>query len=92
MVGCLCANLTGLHFRGGGAMKKPTAHWSQLRAELEAQAKGRELERRAQKLLGIELIDIGFKRLARQLHPDVGGSHEDMARLNRARKRLTDFA
>jgi hypothetical protein len=32
-------------------------------------------------LLGLRLIDIGWKVLARELHPDKGGSREAMTRL-----------
>lgn len=40
-----------------------------------------------QELAG-KLIDIGYKELAREVHPDSGGSHDEMARLNRVRERL----
>jgi len=45
-------------------------------------------EREAQRTLGRQLIDIGYKVLARKLHPDRGGSREAMARLNAVRDRL----
>ena len=38
------------------------------------------------------MVDIGYKELARKLHPDVGGSHEEMARLNAARQRLRRYS
>lgn len=41
-----------------------------------------------QTLLGLRLIDIGYKTLAKELHPDMGGSQDAMARLNRVRERL----
>jgi len=31
------------------------------------------------------MIDLGYKALAKELHPDKGGSSEVMARLNRVR-------
>lgn len=34
-----------------------------------------------------DVIDANFKRLARDRHPDTGGSHEEMAELNLARER-----
>ena len=37
--------------------------------------------------LALELIDIGWKALATRLHPDRGGSHAAMRRLNRVRQR-----
>lgn len=45
-------------------------------------------EREAQKALALQLIDIGYKVLARTLHPDKGGSREAMVRLNAVRDRL----
>jgi hypothetical protein len=45
-------------------------------------------ESRAQKELGLQLIEIGYKVLAKKLHPDKGGSREAMARLNAVRNRL----
>jgi hypothetical protein len=38
--------------------------------------------------LAYKLIDIGFKVLASKLHPDKGGSHEAMARLNKVKTLL----
>lgn len=48
----------------------------------------RAQEREAEAKLGLRLIDIGFKVLAQELHPDRGGSKEAMARLSRVRDRL----
>lgn len=45
-------------------------------------------EREAQRKLALQLIDIGYKVLARELHPDKGGSREAMARLNAVRDKL----
>lgn len=45
-------------------------------------------ERDAQRTLGLQLIDIGYKVLARTLHPDKGGSRQAMSRLNAVRDRL----
>lgn len=36
----------------------------------------------------LRIIDIGYKALATKLHPDMGGSQEEMARLNHVRERL----
>src|SRR5215813_8432849 len=36
-------------------------------------------EREAQRTLALQLIDIGYKVLARKLHPDRGGSRDAMA-------------
>ena len=48
----------------------------------------RREERVAERKLGLQLIDIGFKVLAKTLHPDSGGSREAMQRLNAVRSRL----
>jgi hypothetical protein len=48
----------------------------------------RDEERDAQRKLAVQLIDIGFKVLAKTLHPDKGGSRAAMARLNAVRDRL----
>ena len=42
----------------------------------------------AERQLALQLIDIGYKVLARTLHPDKGGSRDAMARLNAVRDRL----
>ena len=46
----------------------------------------------AETTLALELIDIGYKALARELHPDLGGSTNEMVRLNQARERLKAHA
>jgi hypothetical protein len=52
----------------------------------------RREERKAEAQLGLRLIDIGYKVLARELHPDkVGGSREAMTRLNRVKDRLKSY-
>jgi len=49
----------------------------------------RQQEREAKFKLKLRIIDIGYKVLARELHPDkVGGSREAMTRLNEARNEL----
>ena len=63
------------------------------RAQREALRLGEELTRRqerdAEYQLGLRLIDIGYRVLAKELHPDkVGGSREAMQRLNRVKDRL----
>lgn len=49
-------------------------------------------EREAQRELALQLIDIGYKVLARTLHPDKGGSRDAMSRLNAVRDRLKQNA
>ncbi len=48
----------------------------------------RAQEREAERTLALRLIDIGFKVLSKELHPDRGGSRDAMQRLNRVRDRL----
>lgn len=52
----------------------------------------RQQERDAEKQLALRLIDIGFKILVKELHPDKGGSRDAMSRLNRVRDRLKQHA
>lgn len=52
----------------------------------------RRQERDAEQQLALRLIDIGYKVLAKELHPDRGGSRDAMARLNRVRDRLKQSA
>ena len=52
----------------------------------------RQQERDAEKKLAHRLIDIGFKILSKELHPDKGGSRDAMSRLNRVRDRLKQHA
>jgi hypothetical protein len=54
----------------------------------EDEFRTRVQERKAEAQLGLRLISIGYKVLARELHPDKGGSREAMTRLNRVRDRL----
>lgn len=48
----------------------------------------RQQEHLADKQLALRLIEIGYKVLAKELHPDRGGSRDAMSRLNRVRDRL----
>jgi len=52
----------------------------------------RQQERDAERKLALRLIDIGFKILVKELHPDKGGSRDAMSRLNRVRDRLWQHA
>ena len=59
---------------------------------LQDEELSRQQERKAERELALKLIDIGYKVLARELHPDKGGSRDAMSRLNRVRKHLQHFA
>lgn len=42
------------------------------------------LELNASALMGISEAEAAYRRLAKKVHPDTGGSHEQMSRLNQA--------
>ena len=48
----------------------------------------RQQERTEEQKLALRLIDIGYRVLAKELHPDHGGSRDAMTRLSRVRDRL----
>jgi hypothetical protein len=52
----------------------------------------RQQERDEERKLALKLIDIGFKVLAKELHPDKGGTRDAMSRLGRVRDRLKSHA
>ena len=52
----------------------------------------KEKERQAEYQLALRLIEIGYKVLAKELHPDKGGTKDSMARLGRVRDRLKSHA
>jgi hypothetical protein len=53
-----------------------------------AQEPERARDRAAQASLAEKIISTGYRKLAEELHPDKGGSKEDMQRLNGAREDL----
>jgi hypothetical protein len=55
---------------------------------LQAENLSRAELREAQRKLALRLIDIGFKVLSKELHPDRGGSRDAMQMLNLVRDRL----
>jgi hypothetical protein len=60
---------------------------------LQQEALKRNQERELQRRLALKLIDIGYRVLAAELHPDKkGGSREAMSRLNDVRNRLKQAA
>jgi len=52
-----------------------------LRREMQTE----RVELEAQRVVRVELIKAGYRVLAAKCHPDAGGSHEAMARLNQVR-------
>lgn len=72
---------------------KETIERAKREAErLREEALTRAQERDAERQLALRLIDIGFKVLSKELHPDKGGSRDAMQRLNRVRDRLKSSA
>jgi hypothetical protein len=61
-------------------------------AALEREKLTRKQQREMERKLAIRLIDIGYKILSVELHPDKGGSHEAMLALNAVRARLKECA
>jgi uncharacterized membrane protein YccC len=61
-------------------------------ARLREEDLTRQQERDAEKALALRLIDIGYKILIKELHPDKGGSRDATQRLNRVRDRLKQHA
>jgi hypothetical protein len=52
------------------------------------QAVACEVEREKVRQLAIKLIHAGFRTLAKENHPDIGGSHTSMQRLSSLRDAL----
>lgn len=74
----------------GRAMRSHKVTTGQLSQEAKKDAKD---ENRLHRLLAVELITIGYKALAANLHPDrPEGSTEAMRRLNRVRTELIAVA
>jgi len=60
-----------------------------VRASQERQ-KIRAAEQKLKQELARKIIQVGYRVLARELHPDLGGSKDAMTRLNEVRGRLND--
>lgn len=61
-------------------------------SEMTGKTERRSQLRQAHRELALELVDLGFHALATRLHPDRGGSHDAMVRLNRVREELKRVA
>lgn len=59
---------------------------------LREESLNRAQEREAERKLALRLIDIGYRVLAKELHPDAGRKDAGMQRLNRVRDRLKNHA
>jgi len=77
------------------AIRKATEAYTKARTE---NARQREETRRLRedtrlyRDVALQVIDVGYRRLATRVHPDHGGSTETMARLNRMRAVLQTAA
>jgi hypothetical protein len=86
-----------LHRRLFGDEREPikideatNARWAAADARREAwmaESRERATEREAQNAILKKMLDTGYKVLATKMHPDKGGSAEDMKRLNAVRHR-----
>jgi len=76
------ASIRGL----SGKAKRDNAS-RQAREQLHTRIENRSKEDAAVRALAKRMIDIGYKTLAKELHPDAGGSKEAMVRLGDAKKR-----
>jgi len=54
--------------------------------------RARRQELRRVEALAHQVIDAGYRAVAARLHPDVGGSHDDMVRLVTVRDSLKEWS
>jgi uncharacterized coiled-coil DUF342 family protein len=64
------------------------AKYEQRLREIEARVTAQKAEDKKHRELIVQLIDAGYRAMAKTLHPDMGGSHEDMTRLSTVRDEL----
>ena len=62
------------------------------RDDFVQERQARDDEIKLHRELAEELVDLGYRALATRLHPDRGGTKDAMARLNRVRDELKQFA
>jgi hypothetical protein len=65
--------------------------WEAGQSAMWERRRAHAAEREAQRQLDRDLIHAGFRAMAKQCHPDKGGSSEAMIRLEDSRKRLLDM-
>jgi len=70
------------------AFAEQAARVQKERENYAAAEAARQAERDAEREAASEIIKLGFKQAAKKHHPDAGGSHTAMTRLNRAKDRL----
>lgn len=57
--------------------------------QVAAEKAAKKAENDKEHALATKLLDLGYRELAKRLHPDAGGTDDDMSRLNRVKKVLT---
>jgi hypothetical protein len=69
-------------------MSRVRAEYEQRLREIEARVAAQKAEDNKNRELIVQLIDAGYRAMAKTLHPDMGGSHDDMTRLTAVRDEL----
>jgi uncharacterized coiled-coil DUF342 family protein len=69
-------------------MQLMRAEYQKRLREIEARVAAQKAEDKKHRELIVQLIDAGYRAMAKTLHPDMGGSHEDMTRLSTVRDEL----
>jgi hypothetical protein len=69
-------------------MSRVRAEYEQRLREIEARVAAQKAEDNKSRELIVQLIDAGYRAMAKTLHPDMGGSHDDMTRLTAVRDEL----
>jgi hypothetical protein len=64
------------------------AEYEQRLREIEARVAAQKPEDKKHRELIVQLIDAGYRAMAKTLHPDMRRSHEDMTRLSTVRDEL----
>jgi hypothetical protein len=61
-------------------------------AEARMRAQQQHVSLTADRDVALEVINAGYRVISLKCHPDKGGNHDDMVRLNRVRDRLRGAA
>ena len=82
----------GIGMIGSEQSRRPAQWWSDFTDRMAGRP-GNDVDRRlldlpSEGMLTARLIRAAYKQAAKQAHPDVGGSAEQMTRLNQAKQRL----
>jgi hypothetical protein len=69
-------------------MSRVRAEYEQRLREIEARVSAQKAEDNKHRELIVQLIDARYRAMAKTLHPDMGGSRDDMTRLTAVRDEL----